>query len=188
MERDQDREPSQAQEQPQPHGVAAGDAATALGDEIQRFVRLINAWKQRSREDPGGGDRTLLARLVTCGPRRATDLAVDTMLDLSTVSRQIRSLVDRGLVDRRPDPEDRRGALLSAPPAGVLAFQHYRDQRNQKLARILEAWPAEDRYQLVRLFGRLNDDFADNRAELFGGPVGVTTPPEATAAHLGETT
>ncbi|MEY9965650.1 DNA-binding MarR family transcriptional regulator [Streptacidiphilus sp. MAP12-16] len=161
--------------------ATAADAATALGDEMARFMRLITAWKQRSREDPGGGDRLLLARLVSCGPRRATDLAADTLLDLSTVSRQIRSLVDRGLVERRPDPEDRRGALLSASPDGVIAFQHYRDQRNQRLARMLDAWPAEDRYQLVRLFGRLNDDFAENSAELFGGPIGAT-PPMATAA------
>ncbi|MEZ0092846.1 MarR family winged helix-turn-helix transcriptional regulator [Streptacidiphilus sp. EB129] len=166
--------------------ATAADAATALGDEMSRFVRLITAWKQRSREDPGGGDRLLLARLVTCGPRRATDLAADTLLDLSTVSRQIRSLVDRGLVERRPDPEDRRGALLSATPDGVLAFQHYRDQRNEQLAVILEAWPAEDRYQLVRLFGRLNDDFAENRAQLFGGPPGATAPMATAAAHQGD--
>ena len=176
-----------AMEGRRPVTATAAEAATALGDEMQRFVRLLNAWKQRAREDPGGGDRVLLGRLVACGPRRATDLAADTMLDLSTVSRQIRSLVDRGLVDRRPDPEDRRGALLSATPAGVLAHERYRGQRNEKLAHILEAWPAEDRYQLVRLFGRLNDDFAENRAELFGGPVGVTNP-AAAAAQLGETT
>lgn len=154
----------------EPTATVAG-AATALGDEITRFVRQINAWKQRSREDPGGGDRMLLGRLVSCGPRRATDLAAETMLDLSTVSRQIRSLIDRGLVERHPDPEDRRGALLSASPAGLLAFEHYRDQRNQKLARILEDWPAEDRHQLVRLFGRLNDDLAEHREELFGAAV-----------------
>jgi DNA-binding MarR family transcriptional regulator len=167
-----------------PGTATAAEAATALGDEVTRFVRLVNAWKQRTREDPGGGDRVLLARLVTCGPRRATDLAADTMLDLSTVSRQIRSLVDRGLVERRPDPEDRRGALLSATPSGVLAFQHYRDQRNEKLARILEAWPAEDRHQLVRLFGRFNDDLAEHRDELFGGTV---TTRQAEQVQQGET-
>ncbi|MHA6761858.1 MarR family winged helix-turn-helix transcriptional regulator [Streptacidiphilus sp. PAMC 29251] len=168
--------------------ATAAEAATALGDEMQRLLRLIHAWKQRAREDPGGGDRVLLARLVTCGPRRATDLAADTLLDLSTVSRQTRSLVDHGLVERRPDPEDRRGALLSATPAGVIAYQHFRDQRNQRLAHILDAWPAEDRYQLVRLFGRLNDDFAENRAELFGGPVGATAQTAADAAQQGENT
>src|SRR4051794_36864310 len=147
--------------------ASADTAAKVLGDEITRFVRLIHAWKQRSREEPRGGDRVLLARLVNYGARRATDLAADALLDLSTVSRQIRSLVDRGLVERRPDPDDRRGALLSATPDGVVVFQQYRDQRDQRLAALLESWPAEDRHQLVRLFGRLNDDLADS--DLFGG-------------------
>ena len=173
---------------PMPPGgtSTAAEAALALGDEVSRFTRLIHAWKLRAREDNGGGDRLLLARLVTYGPRRATDLAAETLLDLSTVSRQVRSLVDRGLVERTPDPEDRRGTLLSASEAGVLAFQHYRDQRNQRLARLLEAWPAEDRYELVRLFGRLNDDFAENHHELFGGTLGATAPTAAAAARQGE--
>ena len=164
-------------------GVAtAAEAATAIGEEMSRFMRLITAWKQRTRDDPGGGDRLLLGRLVQCGPRRATDLASDTFLDLSTVSRQIKSLVDRGLVERTPDPEDRRGALLSATAAGVAAYEQFRDQRNEHLARIFEAWPETDRYQLVRLFARLNDDFAENHHQLFGGHLGATPPAAAVAA------
>ena len=167
-------------------GVAeAAAAATAMGDEMTRFIWLINATKQRLRDDPAGGDRILLARLVHQGPRRATDLAADTFLDLSTVSRQIKSLIDRGLVERRPDPDDRRGALLSATDAGVDAYQHYRNQRNEHLARILDAWPPEDRHQLVRLFGRFNDDMAEHYHQLFGGQPGVT-PSSPAAAQQGD--
>ena len=149
--------------------ATAAEAANALGDEIARFVRLVTAWKQRAKDDPAGGDRLLLSRLARCGPRRATDLAADTYLDLSTVSRQIRSLVDRGLVERSPDPEDRRGTLLSATADGVAAFEHYRAQRTDQLAAILDVWPNQDRHELVRLFTRLNDDLAENHAQLFGG-------------------
>jgi DNA-binding MarR family transcriptional regulator len=175
--------------QPQP-AVAAGvatasEAATGMGEEISRFMRLIAAVKHRMRDDPGGGDRLLLGRLVTGGPRRATDLAADTFLDLSTVSRQIRSLVDAGLVERTPDPDDRRGALLSVTPAGVAAFQHFRDQRNERLARVFEAWQPEDRHQLVRLFGRFNNDFAENYNQLLGGHAGGTSP-TAAAVQQGE--
>lgn len=163
-------------------------AARALGDEMSRFSRLITAWKQRARDQgDNGGDRLLLARLVVGGPRRATDLAADTLLDLSTVSRQIRSLIDRGLVERRTDPEDRRGALLTASAEGVVAFQRFRDQRNQKLALVLESWSAEDRHQLTVLFGRLNDDLSAHHLEVFGGPVGATAPLPTAAAHQGET-
>lgn len=62
------------------------DAAAGLGTEIVRFSRLIAAWKQRVKGDGGAADRVLLARLVVGGDQRATDLAADAFLDLSTVS------------------------------------------------------------------------------------------------------
>jgi DNA-binding MarR family transcriptional regulator len=111
--------------------------------------------------DEGWGDRLLLGRLAEGGPRRATDLAADTLLDLSTVSRQIRSLVERGLVERRPDPEDGRGALLSPTGSGLAAVEHYRAQRDQKLAEALAEWPAADRRDFARLLARFNDDFGE---------------------------
>jgi DNA-binding MarR family transcriptional regulator len=144
--------------------ATADEAAAQLGEQLGRFFRLIAAWKHRSRDEQGG-DRLLLATLVRCGPKRATDLAAETYLDLSTVSRQIRSLVDRGLVERTPDPEDRRGVVLSVSPSGLAVYQAFRDQRNDELARMLDVWPGEDRHELVRLFTRLNDDFARHHDE-----------------------
>ncbi len=144
------------------------EAAAGLGTEIVRFTRLITAWKQRAKHEPGAADRVLLARLVVGGERRATDLAADAFLDLSTVSRQVRSLIERGLVARHPDPEDRRGSLLSATEAGRAAFEQYRRQRDADLARLLTAWPPEDRAQLIRLMSRLNDDLVEQQHAAFG--------------------
>ncbi|WNI14104.1 MarR family winged helix-turn-helix transcriptional regulator [Actinacidiphila sp. ITFR-21] len=138
-------------------GVAEG---AVLGDEIVRMTRQMGAWRQRAREEHWG-DRLLLGRLTDSGPRRATDLAADTLLDLSTVSRQIRSLVERGLVERRPDPEDRRGTLLLPTPAGAQAVRAFRAQRNERLGQVLAGWPAEERQAFVRLLGRFNDEFAE---------------------------
>jgi DNA-binding MarR family transcriptional regulator len=156
--------PEAAQQRQTPQTATADEAAAQLGEQLGRFFRLIAAWKYRSRDEQGG-DRLLLATLVRCGPKRATDLAAETYLDLSTVSRQIRSLVDRGLVERAPDPEDRRGVVLSVSPEGLAAYEGYRDQRNDELAGMLQAWPGEDRHELVRLFTRLNDDFARHHDE-----------------------
>ncbi|POX38265.1 MarR family transcriptional regulator [Streptomyces sp. Ru73] len=140
-----------------------GEAAAGLGSEIVRFSRLVTAWRRHAKTDAGAADRVLLAKLVNHGDRRATDLAADALLDLSTVSRQVRSLVERGLVERYPDPEDRRGTLLRATEAGHAAFGEYRRQRDTKLAALLEPWPEEDRAHLVRLMGRLNDDLEQAR-------------------------
>jgi DNA-binding MarR family transcriptional regulator len=144
---------------PPAYDEAVREGAT-IGEELARLMRLIGAWKQRVR-DEGWGDRLLLGRLAEHGPLRATDLAADTLLDLSTVSRQIRSLVERGLVERRPDPEDGRGALLSPTQAGLAAVERYRAQRDQKLAEALAGWPGADRQNFGRLLARFNDDFAE---------------------------
>ncbi|WP_052441712.1 MarR family winged helix-turn-helix transcriptional regulator [Streptacidiphilus anmyonensis] len=151
----------EADEADQTRGAEQADPVAAeLGEELVRFFRFLQARKQRSRDEHGGGDRVLLAVLVRCGPRRATDLAVEAHLDLSTVSRQVRSLVERGLVERTPDPEDRRGALLSVSPSGLAAFEAFREQRNRELSALMENWAGEDRRELVRLLSRLNDEFA----------------------------
>ncbi|WP_232792395.1 MarR family winged helix-turn-helix transcriptional regulator [Actinacidiphila yeochonensis] len=149
----------EAAARPFPDQVVAESAA--VGDQMARLVRLVGVWKQRVR-DEGYGDRVLLGRLAEAGPRRATDLAADTLLDLSTVSRQIRSLVERGLVERRPDPEDGRGSLLSPTVAGLAAVERYRAQRDQQLAEALARWPAGDRRDFARLLERFNDDFAEH--------------------------
>ncbi len=158
-------------------GTAALREGAAVGDELARLMRLVGAWKQRER-DEGWGDRLLLIRLAVDGPRRATDLAADTLLDLSTVSRQIRSLVERGLVERRPDPEDRRGALLSPTTDGLAAVERYRAQRDRKMAEALAQWPDRDRRELARLLARFNDDFAERHVR----PVCAHPQPYPTAA------
>ncbi|WP_405577322.1 MarR family winged helix-turn-helix transcriptional regulator [Streptomyces sp. NBC_01190] len=161
-----------------PRDSAAEDSA-ALGDEMLRMVRHVRAWKQRLPTDEWG-DRLLLGHLADSGPRRATDLAADTLLDLSTVSRQIRSLVERGLVERQPDPVDRRGALLSATDAGLDAVRAHRARRDEQLAHVLGDWPAEDRQTFVRLLRRFNDDFAAHR--LRPGPAGPQAGDAASGA------
>lgn len=162
--------------------ATAEEAAPGLGNEILRLTRLISAWKSVAKQDARAADRVLLARLVLGGDGRATDLATDVFLDLSTVSRQVRSLVDRGLVERRPDPEDRRGSLLTATAAGREAFEEYRRTRDERLAALLEPWPGEDRFQLIRLLARLNDDLAVIQQSQ-DWPGGDTS----TAAQQGET-
>ncbi|MCQ4084771.1 MarR family transcriptional regulator [Streptomyces sp. RB6PN25] len=155
-----------------PVGTAtAEEAGAGLGIEIVRFSRLMAAWKHRAKNEPGAAERILLARLVTDGARRATDLAAEAFLDLSTVSRQVRSLVERGLVERRPDPEDRRGYLLTATDAGHETYMEFRRQRDAELGALLASWSPEDRYQLIRLMTRLNDDLVDfTHGHLGAGP------------------
>jgi DNA-binding MarR family transcriptional regulator len=97
-----------------------------------------------------------LWRIVDEGPLRLTALAGLLEVDLSVVSRQVRSLVDAGFVSRSPDPGDARAALVSATDSGRGALNLTRRQRTDVLNDVLAQWNDEDRAALVRLLGRFN--------------------------------
>jgi DNA-binding MarR family transcriptional regulator len=92
------------------------------------------------------------------GPVRLSDLATSLELDLSTVSRQVRQLVDTGLVTRHADPDDGRATLLSLSRRGCQVLQAVRSARRDVLARTLSGWSAADCQQLAAAVTRLAGD------------------------------
>ncbi|HEX2300043.1 MAG TPA: MarR family transcriptional regulator [Pseudonocardiaceae bacterium] len=119
-----------------------------------------------SRDGVDGAAYVLLAHLVAEGPQRISALAEAVHSDPSTVSRQVAQLVQRGLVERRPDPRDGRAARLTATGAGRQVYDDHRLIRNQHTAAALAGWPAADIQHLVTLLGRLNTDFETYRTRL----------------------
>ncbi|MGH3797403.1 MAG: MarR family winged helix-turn-helix transcriptional regulator [Pseudonocardiaceae bacterium] len=144
--------------------------ADALAHELARLMRLF----ERARADfatqcRDGVERAayvLLAHLVADGPYRLSALAEAVYSDPSTVSRQVAHLVQRGLVERRPDPQDGRAARLSATEDGRRAFAEHRRIRNEHTAALLAGWPARDVHRLVGLLDRLSTNIEDYRAHL----------------------
>lgn len=100
----------------------------------------------------------VLARLAARPEQRLSDLADDLRLDISTVSRHARTLEDAGLLDRVPDPDDRRAARLHLTAEGERVVEDIRAARRDLLARALAGWSSTDRATLTRLLARLADD------------------------------
>jgi len=98
-----------------------------------------------------------LWRIVEEGPLRPTTLAGLLEVDLSVVSRQVRSLEDAGFVRRQTDPQDARAALVSATDAGREAFERTKQQRTEVLDEVLAGWPAGERDSFITLLSRFND-------------------------------
>lgn len=97
-----------------------------------------------------------LWRIVDEGPLRSTALAKLLGIDLSVVSRQVKSLEEVGFVERQPDPVDARAALVSATESGHAALELSRAKRTEVLDEVLEQWSEYDRDELVRLLERFN--------------------------------
>ncbi|NNG84000.1 MarR family transcriptional regulator [Streptomyces sp. NHF165] len=98
----------------------------------------------------------LLVRLEDGGPQRATDLAGYFGVGKATISRQLQALVTLGLVDRVPDPGDRRASLIRLTEEGRARFTRVRDARRLSYARKLAAWDRTEIAELARLLHRLN--------------------------------
>lgn len=78
--------------------------------------------KVANRELPGHGFGALVS-IRKRDQARVSDIACDLQIDLSVASRQIASLVSAGLVERQPDPADRRAHVLRLTDDGIAALR-----------------------------------------------------------------
>lgn len=96
---------------------------------------------------------TLHAALGTVeghGPITAGKLAEHEHVRKPTMTRTIRELVDRGLIERLPDPIDGRVTWLRATPTGKALVQHARRRTDLYLTQRLQRLSPEDREVLLR--------------------------------------
>jgi len=160
------------------------DAKPGAGDELHRLERAILALAKRVYLRPhrpmptptslNRAGYAVMSRLEGCGDVRLSDLAGLLDLDLSTVSRQVKILETAGLVERTPDPADRRAALLVLSTAGRRVLEAQRAERHLLLERAMRTWSAEERATLTTLVERL------------ALALGTPPPPPPQQTHLRE--
>ncbi|MDQ1293030.1 MAG: hypothetical protein QG608_911 [Actinomycetota bacterium] len=100
----------------------------------------------------------LLFYLKRQGSIRQADVVAGSMLDPSTVSRQVNRLVREGLVERRPDPSDGRAVRLAVSEDGERALNSVLLKGQQYLSERLSQWDPHDVRILTELLHRFNDD------------------------------
>jgi DNA-binding MarR family transcriptional regulator len=103
----------------------------------------------------------LLVRLANEGPMRLSDLAALQGVDVSTTSRQVKPLLERGLVERADHPTDGRSALLAITEAGLSVHRRLSRERRAVIAAAVESWSPADRDRFAALLERFAVDFAE---------------------------
>lgn len=98
-----------------------------------------------------------LLLLNDSGPLPQRDLAASLDLEKSTVSRLLDGLARRGLLRRTPHPDGGRSQLAELTDAGTRQVAQLRVARRQRLERLLEAIPAEDRAAVVKAIHQLTE-------------------------------
>ena len=150
--------------EPPPSENGGGDALDALERALTLVARAMSrmgvpaeALAQGEHVDRSG--YWALVRLDDAGgPLRLSELAASLELDLSTVSRQVRHLVETGLVTRQADPGDGRAALVALSPRGRDVLEAVRAARRHVLGRTLADWTPSERGRLADSVSRLAAD------------------------------
>ncbi|ORB74067.1 MarR family transcriptional regulator [Mycobacterium scrofulaceum] len=116
----------------------AESAAAAARDLRVLFSRL----RRRLRELATDGDLTpsqtaVLNRLWKDGPSSASGLASAERVRPQSMATIVAALKQRGLIERTPDPEDKRRQLISLSVAGRRRAESDRQVREEWLARAI---------------------------------------------------
>jgi DNA-binding MarR family transcriptional regulator len=138
---------------------ARTEAVRALEGEfselLNRVRHIISA--NAARVSPGmlPGAYKVFTTIVSRERITQSELAEVLMADKGQISRMVRELETLELVERTPDPADRRSSILTPTPLGRERLAAARKPQEDSLLRALEDWDVSDIRNLSRLLHAL---------------------------------
>ncbi|MFJ4712793.1 MarR family winged helix-turn-helix transcriptional regulator [Streptomyces sp. NPDC088785] len=165
-------------------------AAQRHYDELARQLSAFGAVKRDMARilphDCPAGSAAVLALLKRYGDMRMSRMAELMAVDMSVASRHVAHTADRGWIERRPDPADRRSRILTLTAEGHAQMDELDARTTELLAERLSDWSDDEVNQLIALMTRLRDSFGDCRTTASRTPLPVaaqdSTPTTRTPA------
>lgn len=116
-----------------------GTDPAEVGALLQRGVGVFT---RGLRQVPVSGELSfsellVLSRLDQLGPASSAEVARAEQVTPQAMSFTVAGLERRGLVERRPDPWDKRRVLVSLTAKGALALHGRRDRRSEQITKAL---------------------------------------------------
>jgi DNA-binding MarR family transcriptional regulator len=141
-------------------GPASESDDYALDAQIGFVLRQVQQRHSILFAELFGGDLTptqwaVLAKLGEIGECSQNLLGRYTAMDVATIKGVVQRLFERGLLARRPDPDDRRQLLISMSPEGSALFRHHLPNAARVTEATLAPLTAAERERLLRLLARL---------------------------------
>jgi DNA-binding MarR family transcriptional regulator len=110
--------------------------------DVAGHLRLVVARTARRLRQEAGADLSpsmisALASVDRHGPVTPSELAAHERVQRPSITRVLARLEELGLVERAPDPADRRSSLISVSTEGRTLLRRQRSRKDQFLARRL---------------------------------------------------
>lgn len=127
-----------------------------VGVLIRRVRRVIGERARAVHADLQPASYLMLGYLASHGPVRASEVAEVFGIDKGAISRQVQHLMDLGLLDRSPDPNDGRATLLAASEDAVRRLEEVADLRRRYLDERLGDWSDDELADFAGTLARYN--------------------------------
>lgn len=129
--------------------VRAGEAFVALANRALSGYQLSPAARQALAVLDGAGE-----------PLSPTEIARRLIVTTASVTSLLDTLERRGLVERRPDPADRRRLLVAITPPAQAMVRQYVPEVVALQDAVMSGIGEEDRQQLIAVLTRIREAIA----------------------------
>ncbi|NES27247.1 MarR family transcriptional regulator [Micromonospora terminaliae] len=140
--------------------MTGSDDEESLAETFWAVARRLRHQSKRTLEpwEINPGHARALAVLTRHGAVRLSTLAEHLHIAPRSATEVVDGLAERGLVERRPDPVDRRATLVALTGEGERVGEAIRVARAAEAERFFGALDPADRDELTRILRRLRDD------------------------------
>jgi len=154
------------------------ETATRLNIELVRVLKLFHSLRQHApKVHPGvePASYPILFNLIAA-PQRVSVLAELVFSDVSTVSRQVTTLVSHGLLEKVSDPQDGRAFVVSLSAEGLSLVHRLKTARGEWFRQVLQDWTPADADALGDYLERFATSFQVSKASPFEVPKPALPP------------
>ena len=140
------------------------DPGERILEELSRLIRQLTRISGGPDEARAmtATQRLALFELVDSGPLRLNDLAQRMGTSAPTASRAVDALDELGLVERHPDPTDRRAITIELTADGRRSVEERKARVYAAFRPAAAALSPADREQLAELLARLSAKLSDS--------------------------
>jgi DNA-binding MarR family transcriptional regulator len=155
-------------------GIADDGGATAVSAMLEMSADMM--WRYLANRGELSASATLVInRLNREGPMRLTALAEAEGASQSGMTQLVQRMERQGLLQRGPDPEDRRASLVMVGEAGRELWDARADVRRQRITELMATVSDDDQVALwlaaqvvVRVLGQMRENGARGRDDTSG--------------------